>query len=125
MYTVKIRDHIMVAHSLTGEAFGPAQNLHGATYIVDAVFSSPTLDRDNIVIDIGAAHTMLREVLSHLNYQNLDQLTEFRGVNTTTEFLARYIHDRLRERVSPVFSGTIQVILGESHTAWASYTGSD
>lgn len=123
MYSVKIRDHIMIAHSLEGDVFGPAQNLHGATYVVDAVFSSPELNSSNIVLDIGAAHQILREVLKPLNYQNLDQLTEFRGQITTTEFLARYIHDRLREKTSRYFSGTIQVILGESHTAWASYTG--
>ncbi len=123
MYTVKIRDHIMIAHSLPHKAFGPAQNMHGATYVVDAVFYSEELNDQNIVIDIGIAHKLLKEVLSELDYGNLDEMPQFDGVLTTTEFLARHIHDRLKKRSGDLYSGDLEIILGESHIAWASYRG--
>ena len=125
MFSVKIRDHMMIAHSLPSEAFGPAQGMHGATYVVDAVFRSPTLDENNIVIDIGIAHEILKDTLAPLNYQNLDALPQFKGVLTTTEFLAKHIHDQVlaMAKTRCDFTGSIEVILGESHVAWASYAG--
>lgn len=113
----------MIAHSLPSEAFGPAQNLHGATYVVDAEFSSKDLDENNIVIDIDIAHKTLAKVLGPLKYQNLDELPQFQGKLTTTEFLARYIHQQIAETVAGQFAGTLKVTLGESHVAWASYEG--
>jgi 6-pyruvoyl-tetrahydropterin synthase len=115
----------MIAHSLRGDVFGPAQHMHGATYVVDAVFYSDRLDSNNIVIDIGIAHKMLKDILAPLNYQNLDELPELKGENTTTEFLAKYIHDKLKQETSSLFRGRIEVILGESHVAWASYAGEE
>ncbi len=131
MYSVTVRDHIMIAHTLRGDTFGPAQNLHGATYIVDVEFRRRDLDGQGIVIDIGLASQLLREVLQPLNYQNLDDLPEFRGVNTTTEFLAREIFERLKTRILnnasvPVGEGGLEamkVTLKESPTAWAAYEG--
>lgn len=123
MYSVKIRGHMMIAHSLPDDFFGPAQNLHGATYVTDVTFFSKTLDDHNVVIDIGFAHQMLENTLLPLQYQNLDILTQFKGKLTTTEFLARYIHDELYEKVKHLFHGSISVTLGESHIAWASYAG--
>lgn len=128
MFSLTVRDHIMVAHSFTGEVFGPAQQLHGATFVVDATFSRPELDADNIVVDIGLATDQLKAVLGALNYRNLDELPEFKGVNTSTEFLAKVIVDRLAERVHSGSLGEgarglaeISVALRESHVAWASY----
>ncbi len=121
MYTVRIREHIMIAHSLPHPFFGPAQNMHGATYVVDAVFSSKELDAHNVVIDIGKAHEMVKEVLSPLNYKNLDEHPEMQGDITTTEYLAKFIHDKLKKRSGSFFNGKIKIILGESHVAWASY----
>jgi 6-pyruvoyl-tetrahydropterin synthase len=128
MYSVTVRDHVMIAHSLRGEVFGPAQRLHGATYIVDATFSRVELDSDDIVMDIGAATEALRGVLADLNYRNLDELPELAGRNTTTEVLARLIVDRLADRVESGGLGDsasglarIGVTLRESHIAWASY----
>ncbi|MEM6343680.1 MAG: 6-carboxytetrahydropterin synthase [Bacteroidota bacterium] len=123
MFTVTIRDHVMIAHSLPSEAFGPAQKLHGATYVIDACFMAPELDENNIVIDIAIAHEVLKAVLSPLNYQNLDDLPQFDGKLTTTEFLARYIHEQIGLAVKASFSGRLKVTLGESHVAWASYEG--
>ncbi|MDN5202632.1 6-carboxytetrahydropterin synthase [Fulvivirgaceae bacterium BMA10] len=123
MYTVTIRDHIMIAHSLKNEAFGPAQKMHGATYVVDATFMSEQLNDANIVIDIALAHKVLKHVLSPLNYQNLDELPELKNELTTTEFLARYIHQKISEEVKVYFSGRLKVNLGESHVAWAGYEG--
>ncbi|MEL6637401.1 MAG: 6-carboxytetrahydropterin synthase [Bacteroidota bacterium] len=123
MYTVKIREHIMIAHSLPDPVFGPAQNLHGATYVVDAEFQRPELDEHQIVIDIGLASELLRKVLAPLAYQNLDDLPQFTGALTTTEYLARYIHDQLVGALDGSFPGSLKVILGESHVAWASYQG--
>ena len=128
MFSVTIRDHMMIAHSLRGEVFGPAQRLHGATYVVDATFRRDGLDADNIVVDIGRATEELRAVLSGLSYRNLDEEPEFAGVNTTTEVLARVVADRLADRVQAGAFGeaardvdAIAVTLRESHVAWASY----
>ncbi len=123
MFSVRIRDHIMIAHSLPDPAFGPAQNMHGATYVVDAEFLRPGLNQHNIVIDIGLAHEVLKKALSPFAYQNLDELPEFEGKLTTTEFLARHIHAAIAELVSGEFTGTLKVTLGESHVAWAGYEG--
>jgi 6-pyruvoyl-tetrahydropterin synthase len=128
VFSVNVRDHMMIAHSLRGEAFGPAQRLHGATYVVDATFRRATLDADGIVVDIGRATAGLREVLADLTYRNLDDESALAGVNTTTEVLARVIADRLAERVLSGAMGeaareieALVVTLHESHIAWASY----
>jgi 6-pyruvoyl-tetrahydropterin synthase len=123
MYTVKIRKSIMIAHSLKHPFFGPAQNMHGATYVVDVIFSSKNVDQHHVVIDIGKAHDVTAEVLKPLNYQNLDELEIFKGLLTTTEFIAKHIHDGIKEKLENEFSGTIKVVLGETHDAWASYEG--
>ena len=128
MFSVTVRDHVMIAHSLRGEVFGPAQRLHGATYVVDATFSRVELDSDDIVVDIGGATEVLRGVLADLNYRNLDEVAEFAGINTSTEFLAKVIADRLAGRVAAGALGAtaagltgIEVTLHESHVASASY----
>ncbi|MFI6271608.1 6-pyruvoyl trahydropterin synthase family protein [Micromonospora zamorensis] len=128
MFSVTVRDHMMIAHSFRGDVFGPAQRLHGATFVVDATFRRPDLDADGIVVDIGLATEQLRAVLGELTYRNLDDEPAFAGVNTTTEVLARTIADRLVERVHAGDLGAgardlsgITVTLHESHIAWASY----
>ena len=129
MFRVAVRDHIMIAHSFAGEVFGPAQRLHGATFVVDLELSRAGLDDNGIVADIGLLGEMLKAVLAPLNYRNLDELPEFAGRNTTTEVLAREICDRVRDRIAagalgPGAAGAIDAIkvtLGESHVAWASY----
>jgi 6-pyruvoyl-tetrahydropterin synthase len=128
MYRVTVRDHVMVAHSLQGEVFGPAQRLHGATYVVDATFAGARLDPDGIVVDIGKASEELHAVLADLNYRNLDDEPTLAGRNTTTEELARVIADRLVERVHTGALGDgakdlagVTITLHESHVAWASY----
>lgn len=128
MFSVSVRDHVMVAHSFTGEVFGPAQRLHGATFVVDATFRRAELDGDNIVVDIGLATQALHDVLADLNYRNLDDVPEFKGVNTSTEFLAKVVADRLADRVHDGTLGDgahglagIVVTLRESHVAWATY----
>jgi len=123
MYKVGIKDHIMIGHSLKGAVFGPAQNMHGATYNVTAIFCSSSVSEDNIVIDMGRAHEVIKEVLAPLNYQNLDELPIFKDCVTTTEFLAKHIHDTVKTKVAGEFNGTIEIILDESHVAWASYSG--
>lgn len=123
MYTVTIRDHMMIAHSLKSKAFGPAQNLHGATYVVDAEFRSEQVDENNIVIDIDIATKKLQKVLEPLKYQNLDDLEVFEGKLTTTEFLAKYIHEVISQEIKNTFRGSLKITLGESHVAWASYEG--
>ena len=130
MYSVTVRDHFMIAHSFKGEVFGPAQRLHGATYVVDAEFRRPTLDADNIVVDIGRATEVLRTTLSELNFRNLDDVASFSGVNTTTEFLARVIFDRMVEAIrhgelGPGARGieAVRVTLHESHVASAAFEG--
>ena len=122
MYTVTVRDHMMIAHSFTGEVFGPAQRLHGATYVVDAAFIGPELGPDGILLDIGAATDLLHEVLAALTYRNLDDEPDFTGTNTSTEVLAKTVADRLAGRAAGL--GPVQrlvVTLHESHIAWASY----
>jgi 6-pyruvoyl-tetrahydropterin synthase len=127
MFSVTVRDHVMIAHSFRGEVFGPAQRLHGATYVVDVEFKRRTLDADGIVIDIGRAGDTLRQVLSELNYRNLDDVPEFAGRNTTTEFLAHVIFKRLvaAGKRGDLGAGSgveqIRVTLHESHVASASF----
>lgn len=121
-YTVTVKDHLMIAHSLQGATFGPAQKLHGATYVVAATFQSHSLDRDNIVIDIGKARDLLTGLLERFRYENLDDLPELQGENTTTEFLCRYFHDRLAEQLEGVFSGRLTIELEESPVASAAYS---
>ena len=121
MFSVTVRDHIMIAHSLRGEVFGPAQRLHGATYVVDATFRRAELDAEGIVIDIGRATELLREVLAGLGYRNLDDEPDLAGMNTTTEELARLIADRIAEAVDADGLDGLTVTLHESHVAWASY----
>lgn len=128
MFSLTVRDHMMVAHSFHGEVFGPARRLHGATFVVDATFHRDELDADNLVVDIGLATEALRAVLGELNYRNLDDEPDFAGVNTTTEFLAKVIADRLAQRIGDGSLGDgarglseISVTLRESHVAWASY----
>ena len=121
MFSVTVRDHMMVAHSFSGEVFGPAQRLHGATYVVDATFRRAALDNDNLVVDIGRASELLHEVLGELTYRNLDDEPQFAGVNTSTEALAQVVADRLAERVRGWGLDGLVVTLHESHVAWASY----
>ena len=128
MFSVSVRDHFMIAHSFRGETFGPAQQLHGATYVVDVEFRRPELDADGVVIDIGLASTEVKAVLGELNFKNLDDEAPLHGVNTTTEYLSRLIFERL---VAAIRSGKLgqsaltltamRVTLHESHVAWASY----
>jgi 6-pyruvoyl-tetrahydropterin synthase len=123
VFTVTVRDHMLIAHSLRGEVFGPAQRLHGATNIVDATFRRTTLDADGIVVDIGRAAEALRAVVAELDHRNLDDEPDFAGVNTTTEALARVVADRLADRIGGAardLDGLV-VTLHESHVAWASY----
>ena len=128
MFSVTVRDHMMIAHSLKGEVFGPAQRLHGATYVVDVTFRRATLDADGIVLDIGRAAEALHAVVGDLGYRNLDDEAVFAGANTTTEVLAQVIADRLadRARAGDLGDGAreldgLVVTLRESHVAWASY----
>ena len=130
MYSVSVRGHIMIAHSLRGEVFGPAQRLHGATYVVDVEFRRPELDPDGIVVDIGRATDVLGIVLAGLNYRNLDEDQSFAGRNTTTEFLARVIFDRIASAIKRGDLGpgagaieSMRVTLGESHIASAAFDG--
>ena len=128
MFAVEVRDHVMIAHSFKGELFGPAQALHGATFVVDAAFLAASLDANGVVIDIGRAHEALKEVLSPLHYRNLDEVPEFAGVNTTTEFLTRHVHDHLAQAARDNRLGrpgseihAIRVTISESHVARAWY----
>jgi 6-pyruvoyl-tetrahydropterin synthase len=128
MFTVTVREHMMIAHSLRGEVFGPAQRLHGATFVIDAAFRRADLDADGIVVDIGRATEQLRAVVAELNYRNLDEEPAFAGINTSAEALARVVADRLAERVHTGDLGEaargldgLSVTLRESHVAWASY----
>lgn len=130
MFAVEVRDHIMLAHSLPGEVFGPAQSLHGATYVVDVAFFRETLSADGIVVDIGRAQEALKSALAPLNFANLDVLPQFRGVVTTTEFLCKHIFDQIADAartggLGPGSEGlqSIRVILNESHVARAWYEG--
>ncbi|MGY4751483.1 6-pyruvoyl trahydropterin synthase family protein [Pannonibacter sp. Q-1] len=128
MFAVEVRDHVMIAHSFKGELFGPAQALHGATFVVDAAFLADSLDANGVVIDIGRAHEALKEVLSPLNYRNLDEVPEFAGINTTTEFLTKHVHDHLAQAARDGQLGrpgaeirAIRVTISESHVARAWY----
>jgi 6-pyruvoyl-tetrahydropterin synthase len=128
LFSITVRDHVMVAHSFRGEVFGPAQQLHGATFVVDATFRRAELDADNIVVDIGLATEELKGVLAQFNYRNLDEVPAFAGINTSTEFLAKTIADALADKVRAGALGEgarglagITVSLHESHVAWASY----
>jgi len=123
MYNIKIRDHVMIAHSFKDKTFGPAQKLHGATYIVDVSFFAEELNKHNIVIDISKAQEILKVVLAPLKFQNLDDIDIFNGNLTTSEFMAKYIHDKVKEMCSDFFKGKISVTIGESHLAWATYEG--
>ena len=130
MFTVCVRDHLMIAHSFRGEVFGPAQRLHGATYVVDLELMRPHLDADGVVVDIGRATEVLHEVLSELNYRNLDQEPALAGRNTTTEFLAKLVFDRMANRIESGELGSealgltrMRVVFHESHVAWAAYEG--
>jgi 6-pyruvoyl-tetrahydropterin synthase len=128
VYSVTVRDHMMIAHSLRGDVFGPAQRLHGATYVVDATFRRAEVDADGIVVDIGRATEALHAILGDLSYRNLDDEPDFAGTNTTTELLAKVVADRLADRAKAGELGEgareldgIMVTLRESHVAWASY----
>ncbi len=130
MYAVNVRDHFMIAHSFRGAVFGPAQRMHGATYVVDLELRRPALDADGVVVDIGLATEVLKTVLAEMNFRNLDDEPAFSGQNTTTEFLARVIFERIAVRMAagelgPHAAGLSQmkVTLNESHVAWASYEG--
>ena len=130
MFSLTVREHIMIAHSFRGEIFGPAQKLHGATYLVDVEFRRSDLDADGLVIDIGLASQALKDLLSPLNYRNLDELPDFAGQNTTTEFMAKVIFDRMAARIAEGALGEsakglsgLKITLWESHVAWAAFEG--
>lgn len=130
MYSLCVRDHIMIAHSLHGEVFGPAQRLHGATFVVDCEFRRDELDEDGLVVDIGKAARVLHGLLADINYRNLDDEPAFTGRNTTTEVLAREIFERMAARIAAGELGagagglsSLRVVLSESHVAWAAYEG--
>ena len=123
MYSVTVREHIMIAHSLPDPFFGPASQMHGATYVVDAEFMTAELDEHNVVIDIGFGHQCLKDICALLNYKNLDELSQFQGQLTTTEFLARYIFDQAANSLRNSFQGDLKITLHESHVAAASYQG--
>ncbi len=131
MYSLTVRDHMMIAHSFNSEVFGPAQGLHGATYVVDVTFYRPDLDEHQLVIDIGLASEALKKILAEFNYQNLDEVAEFKGLNTTTEFMAKIVFDRLQAAIGRGDLGEgakaiteMEVSLEESHLAKAAYRGS-
>ena len=128
MYSLCVRDHTLIAHSLEGAVFGPAQRLHGATYVVDAEFRRPDLDADGIVVDIGRAGDALKKVLADLNFRNLDEHPELKGQVTTTEFMARRVFEGMAARIGAGELGegaratrSLRVVLHESHLAWAAY----
>lgn len=122
-FRVAVKDHVMIAHSLRGDVFGPAQRLHGATYEVITEYSTDRLDANGIVLDIGMALQVLADVLAPLRFRNLDELPQFAGVNSTTEVLAQWLHGQVGARVRGQFHGTLRVTLEESRVAWASYEG--
>jgi 6-pyruvoyl-tetrahydropterin synthase len=131
LFAVEVRDHVMIAHSFRGAVFGPAQSLHGATFIVDVAFIAETLDENGIVVDIGRAHEVLKSVLQPLNYKNLDEVREFKGKNTTTEFLTKHIFDSIASAARAGALGrdgrelgAIRVTISESHVARAWYEAS-
>ena len=127
MYSIKVRENILIAHSLPGEVFGPAQNMHGATYLVDAEFFTDKLNKYNIIMDLGIVSTILKEILKIYNYQNLDDVEEFKGIITTTEFLAEDICNKILSKLKSEYIDDynslkkIKITLQESNVAWASY----
>ncbi|WP_144776609.1 6-pyruvoyl trahydropterin synthase family protein [Marinobacter maritimus] len=128
MFSLTVRDHMMIAHSFNGEVFGPAQKTHGATYVVDMTFERHELDKDDLIIDIGLASEVLKQVLSEFNMKNLDDIEDFRGRNTTTEFMAKKVYERMAAAIHAGRLGetakavcALKVTLAESHIAWASY----
>lgn len=130
MFTVSVRDHVMIAHSFRGEVFGPAQRLHGATYVVDVEFRRAELDPNGLVVDIGRASQALSSIVGEYAYRNLDELPEFEGVNTTTEALAKTVFDKMKAKIDAGVVGpgsdglaSMKVTLHESHVAWAAYEG--
>ncbi|HEY7293364.1 MAG TPA: 6-carboxytetrahydropterin synthase [Vicinamibacterales bacterium] len=130
MYSVMVKGHMMIAHSFTGEMFGPAQKLHGATYVAEVEFRSPTLDANGVVVDIGRAEQVVESIFASLSYRNLDDESEFKGHNTTTEFLSRVVFDRVAAAIAAGELGrppgdvqSLRVTLHESHVASASYEG--
>ncbi len=130
MFTVCVRDHVMIAHSFEGEVFGPAQRLHGATYVIDVEFRRTTLDPNGLVVDIGRASEALSSITAEYAYRNLDELPQFKGVNTTTEVMAKAIFDAMKDKIAagdvgPGSQGlhSLKVTLHESHVAWAAYEG--
>jgi 6-pyruvoyl-tetrahydropterin synthase len=130
MYSVTVRDHVMIAHSFKGDVFGPAQRLHGATYVVDVEFRRRDVDADGIVVDIGCAGDTVKRILSEVNFKNLDEVPAFQGRNTTTEFMARYVFEQVAAAIrngqlGPAASGiaSLKVTLHESHVAWAAFEG--
>lgn len=122
MYKLRVTDHIMIAHSLPDPFFGPAQQLHGATYIIHAKLKTPNLNKQMVVMDIGLLSVLLKKVLANLNYKNLDDVDALQNKLTTTEFLASYIHELLSKEIHPYFTGQLQITLDESHIASASYS---
>jgi 6-pyruvoyl-tetrahydropterin synthase len=130
LFAVEVRDHVMIAHSFRGAVFGPAQAMHGATFVVDAAFIAEELDGNGIVVDIGRAHDVLKAILAPLNYRNLDEIPEFKGINTTTEFLTKHIFDKLAAAAKNGGLGrdgralkAIRITISESHVARAWYEG--
>jgi 6-pyruvoyl-tetrahydropterin synthase len=128
VFAVEVRDHVMIAHSFRGEVFGPAQALHGATFVIDTAFIADTLDSNGIVVDIGRAHEVLKEILKPINYRNLDEVPAFKGINTTTEFLTKHVFDGLAAAAAAGRLGrdakelkAIRVTISESHVARAWY----
>jgi 6-pyruvoyltetrahydropterin/6-carboxytetrahydropterin synthase len=130
LYTVCVREHAMIAHSLKGEVFGPAQRLHGATYVIDVEFRRKEVDEDGIVVDIGAAAAALHEIIGRIAYRNLDDAPAFTGANTTTEYLARWVFEQMQAAIAGGQLGpgaaaldSLRVVLNESHVAWAAFEG--
>jgi len=128
MFSLEVRDHVMIAHSLAGDAFGPAQQLHGATYVIDLAFMRPALDENDIVVDIGLASDALKRVIAPINYRNLDELDDFRNRRSTTEVLAKWVYDRMAEEIAAGRLGAaakgiarLRVTLHESHVARAAF----
>ena len=128
MFSLEVRDHVMIAHSLAGDAFGPAQQLHGATYVIDVAFMRPALDENDIVVDIGLASDALKRVIAPINYRNLDELDDFRNRRSTTEVLAKWVYDRMAEEIAAGRLGAaakgiarLRVTLHESHVARAAF----
>lgn len=123
MYKVAVKDHFMIAHSLKGDAFGPAQRMHGVTFNVSLELHAEALDENQIIYDIGHMQSVLQGTIAPLHFRNLDELPQFEGKNTTTEFLARWLHERIAEQLRGKFRGAARVVLEESHVAWGSYEG--